>query len=101
MKYNSTVNRKSQYAFCQTEPRYTCANATAMLERNRELVEARKIDFIFCCRRVRCSIECNLKYHAKLAACRARLLSEYIELPVYRGNLAMPLNAPPADHKRT
>ena len=101
MNYISRIKAKNQTQFSQDDPRVVCRYKRRLLETCRARIESKEIDFIFDkCGRVRCSIECNIAYMRKVAACRGRLLSMYVhDVAVYRGNLMMPNGATPAQHK--
>ncbi len=103
----TTVN---QPQFAQDRPLAFCRSAYHNLHLCRELVTAGKINYIFKCRRARCSRECNRAWANKHSAIVHKLLRDYLpdgsigmvvrKVLVYRGHLRMPPDASPTDHKR-
>ncbi len=99
-KYDSTTKNKKQARFAQEKPLAYCRNSRQNLILCRELVETGRINYIFSCRRVRCSLECNAACKNKHASCVNKFVRDYVRMPTYRGHLRLPVDATPDDHKR-
>ncbi len=101
--YFSMPTQDCQHLFAQNKPLHYCRNARTNLDLCRDQVEAGRLNYIWRCRRARCSIECNRACMSKHAAIVSKMLRDYLPggVAVYRGHLRMPIDASPVDHKRT
>jgi hypothetical protein len=97
VKYISTSVTKSQYQFTQESPRYYCKSVSKRVAAK----ERRGLDYLPKCRNARCSGECNFNCVHKENTCVARNLHDLCgEYNTFRGNLTLPKDATPADHRR-
>lgn len=83
--------------FIQVSPRYFCKSLKVRLAAKEKL----GLDYLPKCRDPRCSQECQANWASKQSACRTRLLRDLpADFDTFRGNLTLPPDATPDDHRK-